>query len=338
MLNKAEPLTFEVPSRLLKCTLTTVKQSSGQLAIVLPGAGYSARQPLLYFAIRTLLQKRFDVLSIDTVYGDDPKWCNLPTEQEARKVVEGDAVAFFNQISERFPHQLHTVVGRSLGTYFLACALERKAAQPAQIIWQTPSLGTKWEVMSNCGVRGFGILGTKDMNFEMAMKHLPKDRIVIEMADHGMEVEGDPIRSIEILKQVTQATSDWLGGEKRTDAMITRVHHAQVSIPKGSEGEARSFYCEFLGLKERDKPESLKGRGGFWLSVDELQVHFGVEDGVDRNATKSHIAYEVSGLGIWREKLRSKGIETLEGISIPGWDRFEFRDPFGNRVEFIERK
>lgn len=214
MPNKIEPVTFEVPSRLMKCSLITTEQPSRKLAVVLPGAAYSTRQPLLYFATQVLLQKRFDVLSVDTVYGDDPKWCGLPTEQEARKVVEDDAVVFFNQVSERFPSQLHTVVGRSLGTYFLACAIERKTAQPAQVVWQTPSLGKKWDIMSSFSARGFGILGTKDKSFETAMNHLPKDRIVVEMADHGMEVEGDPIRSIEILKQVTQATSDWLDSGK----------------------------------------------------------------------------------------------------------------------------
>ena len=30
------------------------------------------------------------------------------------------------------------------------------------------------------------------------------------------------------------------------------------------------------------------------------------------------------------------GVDLIEGIPIPGYDRFEFRDPFGNRVEFIQ--
>jgi ADP-ribose pyrophosphatase YjhB (NUDIX family) len=62
-----------------------------------------------------------------------------------------------------------------------------------------------------------------------------------------------------------------------------------------------------------------------------------VEDGVDRRASKAHVAYEVDGLGAWRAKLAAAGTEILEGEPIPGWNRFEFRDPFGNRVEFLER-
>jgi catechol 2,3-dioxygenase-like lactoylglutathione lyase family enzyme len=119
--------------------------------------------------------------------------------------------------------------------------------------------------------------------------------------------------------------------------MIKAVHHAQVSIPIGAEDEARAFYCGVLGLKEVPKPESLAGRGGFWLELDGFQVHFGTEDGIDRARSKAHIAYRVDDLTTWREKLRAAGVEPLDGIPIPGYDRFEFRDPFGNRVEFLEQ-
>src|SRR4051812_15502357 len=116
------------------------------------------------------------------------------------------------------------------------------------------------------------------------------------------------------------------------------VNHAQISIPKGSEGEARRFYCDFLGLVEIQKPDSLQGRGGFWATVGGFQVHFGAEVGFDPRATRSHIAYEVADLGAWRVRLMDRGIEAKEGIPIPGYDRFEFRDPFGNRVEFMQTK
>lgn len=49
--------------------------------------------------------------------------------------------------------------------------------------------------------------------------------------------------------------------------MITGIHHVQLTIPTGAEEEAKAFYCGVLGLDEIEKPESLKGRGGFWLRV-----------------------------------------------------------------------
>ncbi len=118
---------------------------------------------------------------------------------------------------------------------------------------------------------------------------------------------------------------------------LLKLHHGQISIPKGSEEKAREFYCTFLGLKEIEKPESLKGRGGFWLELGDVQIHFGAEDGINRQATKAHLAYEVADLESWRGKLKARSIEILDGIPIPGYTRFEFRDPFGNRVEFLQK-
>jgi len=118
--------------------------------------------------------------------------------------------------------------------------------------------------------------------------------------------------------------------------MILGVQHAQITIPGGMEESAREFYCTFLGLKEISKPASLEGRGGFWMEAGGFPVHVGTEEGFDRTLTKAHLAYQVEDLEHWRARLKKRGIDSLEGIPIPGFDRFEFRDPFGNRVEFME--
>ena len=118
--------------------------------------------------------------------------------------------------------------------------------------------------------------------------------------------------------------------------VILSIHHVQITIPVGAEDEARAFYCDVLRLKEIDKPESLAGRGGFWLEVGDRQVHVGVESDLERSRSKAHIAYLVDDLQSAREKLVAGNVEILDGIPIPGYLRFEFRDPFGNRVEFLQ--
>jgi L-amino acid N-acyltransferase YncA/catechol 2,3-dioxygenase-like lactoylglutathione lyase family enzyme len=118
--------------------------------------------------------------------------------------------------------------------------------------------------------------------------------------------------------------------------VIRGVHHVQITVPRGAEAAAREFYCGLLGLPELQKPAGFRARGGFWLQVGDRQVHIGTEDGVDRAASKAHVAYAVAGLSGWRERLRAHGIAVQEGIPIPGYARVEFRDPFGNRIELIE--
>ena len=113
------------------------------------------------------------------------------------------------------------------------------------------------------------------------------------------------------------------------------IDHVQITVPTNAVDKARSFYCGVLGLREVEKPASLQARGGFWLQVGDRQVHVGTEDGVARHATKAHVAYAVADVAAWRARLAAAGVEILDEIPIPDRDRFEFRDPFGNRVELI---
>ena len=119
--------------------------------------------------------------------------------------------------------------------------------------------------------------------------------------------------------------------------MIRSVHHAQIIIPVGKEDEAREFYCGLLGLTEIQKPDALKARGGLWLEIEGFQVHLGVEDVAGQKLSKAHVGYLVEGLEQWRARLTENSIEILDGVPIPNYNRFEFRDPFGNRVEFLEQ-
>jgi catechol 2,3-dioxygenase-like lactoylglutathione lyase family enzyme len=119
---------------------------------------------------------------------------------------------------------------------------------------------------------------------------------------------------------------------------IEGIDHVQITIPVGQEQIARAFYCGVLGLSEIEKPPSLVGRGGFWLRIGNQQIHIGVEDGIDRTLTKAHIAYKVVDLDTWRARLEEVGCLITESVPIPGCARFETRDPFANRLEFIERR
>lgn len=119
-------------------------------------------------------------------------------------------------------------------------------------------------------------------------------------------------------------------------AHIVGLHHAQVTIPSGAEEQARQFYCGVLGLPEIPKPASLASNGGFWLQVGVAEVHVSLEDGgPNRAATKAHLAYYTDDVAGLRAHLIQAGVATFDNTPIPGYDRFECRDPFGNRLECI---
>lgn len=120
--------------------------------------------------------------------------------------------------------------------------------------------------------------------------------------------------------------------------MIIGIHHVQITIPSGAEEQARAFYCGLLDLAETPKPESLKSRGGLWLLTGDREMHLGIEDGVERRPTRTHVALQVLDLVAMRSRLEAAGVAIEESVPIPGMDRFEFRDPFGNRLELLQVK
>ena len=110
-----------------------------------------------------------------------------------------------------------------------------------------------------------------------------------------------------------------------------RLDHVQVAAPRGCEPEARAFYRGALGLRELEKPEQLRGRGGVWFALDgDQELHVGVEAGF-APARKAHPAFAVDDLDALAARL---GEVQWDG-SLPGVRRFYADDPFGNRLEFV---
>jgi catechol 2,3-dioxygenase-like lactoylglutathione lyase family enzyme len=115
-----------------------------------------------------------------------------------------------------------------------------------------------------------------------------------------------------------------------------RLDHVQICIPRGAEAQARDFYGRLLGLEELEKPEVLRPNGGMWYKVADVQLHVGVED-AGENTSKRHPAFEVGRLAEIKTYLRHNGVRMKDEPSLPGVERFSFFDPFGNRIELLEK-
>lgn len=118
-------------------------------------------------------------------------------------------------------------------------------------------------------------------------------------------------------------------------AMIQAIHHVQITVPSDRLAEARDFYEKTLGLPLAPRPADL-GRDGFWFRVFDRDLHLGIEDGPDRHKTRAHVAFKVDDLAVHENQLRVAGIGTQRPAKIEGYERIQFRDPFGNQVELIQ--
>lgn len=122
---------------------------------------------------------------------------------------------------------------------------------------------------------------------------------------------------------------------------VVALDHVQVAAPPESEGEARRFYGDLLGLEETEKPPLLAARGGVWFRAGDGELHVGVTEGF-LPAAKAHPALRVSSreaLARLADELGRAGVEVAwaDPDEIPGTARLHVRDPWGNRLELVAR-
>jgi catechol 2,3-dioxygenase-like lactoylglutathione lyase family enzyme len=118
---------------------------------------------------------------------------------------------------------------------------------------------------------------------------------------------------------------------------ILSIDHVQIAMPVGEEEEARRFYINVLGFSEIPKPPELSKRGGAWFQCEDVQLHLGVEADF-RPARKAHPAFLVDDLERLITKVQGAGYETdTSQPPLDGYQRARVFDPFGNRIELMEK-
>jgi catechol 2,3-dioxygenase-like lactoylglutathione lyase family enzyme len=116
---------------------------------------------------------------------------------------------------------------------------------------------------------------------------------------------------------------------------ITGFDHVQIAIPEGGEDEARAFFTGLLGMKEVAKPANLS-RLGCWFESGSASLHIGVDPDFTP-AKKAHPAFLVDNIATLRAALADAGFPLSEEKPIEGYMRFFTKDPFGNRIEIMQR-
>ena len=117
---------------------------------------------------------------------------------------------------------------------------------------------------------------------------------------------------------------------------ILSIDHVQIAMPAGEEERARTFYMGILGFIEIPKPAELAKRG-VWLQSENVQLHLGIEPNF-HPARKAHPALIVDDLNLLITKVQNAGCETdTTQPPLDGFKRAHVFDPFGNRIELMQR-
>lgn len=118
--------------------------------------------------------------------------------------------------------------------------------------------------------------------------------------------------------------------------IVRNIDHVQLAMLPGEEERARTFYAGVLGMTEVPKPAELAKRGGVWFENGAVKIHLGVEADF-RAARKAHPALVVEGLAEIIARCTWLGYATKPDVAIDGYRRIHVDDPFGNRIELMER-
>lgn len=120
-------------------------------------------------------------------------------------------------------------------------------------------------------------------------------------------------------------------------AMILQsMDHVLLAMPAGREEDARAFYQGLLGVPEVEKPANLATRGGCWFVDGCVKIHLGIEKDF-RPARKAHPAFLVEDVRGLAARLTAAGCTISEDEQLAGYDRVYVYDPFGNRIELMQR-
>lgn len=117
---------------------------------------------------------------------------------------------------------------------------------------------------------------------------------------------------------------------------VIGIDHVQLAMPAGQEEQARAFYRDVLGLPETAKPADMAKRGGCWFESSLVKIHLGVDKDF-RPATKAHPGLLVDDLQAIAARCRAQGHDTMLAPAIEGYRRIFLLDPFGNRIELLQR-
>jgi catechol 2,3-dioxygenase-like lactoylglutathione lyase family enzyme len=118
---------------------------------------------------------------------------------------------------------------------------------------------------------------------------------------------------------------------------ILSIDHIQLAMPIGEEEQAREFFINLLGFHEIQKPPELAARGGAWFESQNVKLHLGVEMDF-KPARKAHPAFLVDNLDAIITKVKRAGYQTdTTQPPLDGYKRAHVFDPFGNRIELMEK-
>lgn len=188
-----------------------------KVAIIFPGLAYNHQMPLLHYTINTMVDSGLNVLAVDYDYSNNPDFMQQSQSVRFDWMLE-DVEAAVRVATKEENQEIVCLAGKSLGTLALGHLLEtHEELRGVKTIWLTPLIKNPQllEQMLAYIKDAVMVIGTKDQHYDSDIidrlnANTQLSGIVIERANHSLEIEGDTTQSLQVLMQIVTIIQQFL--------------------------------------------------------------------------------------------------------------------------------
>ena len=116
---------------------------------------------------------------------------------------------------------------------------------------------------------------------------------------------------------------------------VLKIDHVQIAIPSGRLADALAFYEHVLQFVRVAKPPELD-QSGAWLVQGPVNLHLGEESEFEP-ARRAHPALLVDNIDALLASAKHGGHALRMDAGPAGYKRASVFDPFGNRIELMQK-
>ncbi|QED46295.1 hypothetical protein [Cytobacillus dafuensis] len=197
-------------TKIIPYSLFKQEKQTNTLAILLPGAGYTNKAPLLHYSTGVFYTRGYDVLHVNYEF----------SKEELSSLNENEFTSAVQTVIDKALKENHYTdyyfIAKSLGTITLAHLLENPSFHSAKAIWLTPLLQKTdvYNALLKSKNQGLCIIGDKDPcyigdRFEAISHNKNLSLRLIEGVNHALEFKNNVMESIDVLKNVIRMIDEF---------------------------------------------------------------------------------------------------------------------------------
>jgi len=192
-------------------------QPNQGICIMLPGLGYNTQRPLFHYATGMCLNHNIDVLHINYQFTKNEQFKKLSETDQDQWMYE-DVKAVVDEVLKDTVYEQCFLVSKSIGTIPMAREWTEKNFIKNTIgVWLTPLIkdDNVYQALLNTDLPSLCVIGDHDHHFIKERIYSLKNNelvstVVIPKADHGLEIKGDILASIEAIKEVIERVQEFV--------------------------------------------------------------------------------------------------------------------------------